>query len=273
MTVTAIAVEPFMQTTTDSTSSTVGKLRRLGAPLLLTPLFLTAGCHWAFAWAGEAHGEATIQACEDEYDQCMSEAQDGFDRDWCQFERDWCFEECPEFDDGGGYGDDGGDDGYGDDGGGDDGGADDGGGTPDVPPDDDIPQVCFDLHQSCIEQAQSLQDVEACEALFEHCADPGECDHDCPNAGCPQLELDACLDEYSACTYEADTQSEVDACGSVFDACTAAFDTSECLPEDDGRLDQCLEEHALCVKCGETPEHFEACKEVFDSCMAAEPIE
>lgn len=259
----------------ESLRQLASRVRRNGAPLLLIPLAFATGCHWAVAFAGEMHGESGVQICENDYDACMADAQDGFDRDWCEFERDFCLAECPEWEgDDGGYGTDGdggGPSGTGGGEGGDgdgDGGGDDGGNQP---PEEEIPEVCFDLHASCIDQAETLQDVEACEALFEHCADPGECEHDCPNSGCPQGELDECLDGYSACTDQADTQGELDACEASFDVCVEGFDSSQCLPEDDGRLEECLEEHALCVQCGVTPEHFEACKEVFDACMG--PIE
>jgi hypothetical protein len=41
---------------------------------------------------------------------------------------------------------------------------------------------CFEMLATCIGEAETLQDLEACALLFDHCIDPGSCDADC---GCP----------------------------------------------------------------------------------------
>src|SRR5690606_1470869 len=38
--------------------------------------------------------------------------------------------------------------------------------------------ACFSIHATCVAEAETLQDIEACEALFDNCIDPGPCESD-----------------------------------------------------------------------------------------------
>src|SRR5690348_18219864 len=54
------------------------------------------------------------------------------------------------------------------------------------------------LFRSCIDGAETLEDVQACEALYDQCENPGECQ--LPGCGgCPAAELQACLDNFAEC--------------------------------------------------------------------------
>lgn len=249
------------------------RLARLGLTGCLAGALATlAGCHWTWF----VHEEDELEICDDIYADCMEYAVTAEDKEWCQIDVESCYEACEaSWDD-----DELGEDDYGDDDAdgessssttsvGDDDGdgdtygtTDEGEGETTTTTGDDIPQVCFDLHANCIGEAETLEDVEACEALFEQCAHPGEC----PSCGCPEGTLDACLDTYAACTAAALSEADIDACAADFDACTAPF-ADECAVEDNPNLDVCLAQHELCVACAENDEQVAACKTVFDSCM------
>jgi hypothetical protein len=128
---------------------------------------------------------------------------------------------------------------------------------------------CFDLHAACVAAAETIQDIEACEALFDNCIDPGPCDEPgCEEPGCPQAELDACVDVYAGCAAAAETEVEVLACAAEFDACIAQFDVSLCLPNyDDALVLECLEQHELCIACADDASEIDACKVTFDNCL------
>ena len=128
--------------------------------------------------------------------------------------------------------------------------------------------VCVSLHQTCIAGAQDLADTLACEALFDHCAHPGECPEDsCPKA-CPEAGLAACLVDYTGCVAGATKDYQVDACNLVFGGCIAELGAPECLPADDAHRDACLAEHALCTACATSDAELAACKDIFDVCIA-----
>jgi hypothetical protein len=128
---------------------------------------------------------------------------------------------------------------------------------------------CFDLHAACVDAAQTIQDVEACEALFDNCIEPGPCEEPgCEEPGCPQAELDACVDAYAGCAAVAETEAEVLTCAADFDACIAQFDVSLCLPNyDDALVVECLEQHELCIACADDASEIDACKATFDNCL------
>ena len=124
------------------------------------------------------------------------------------------------------------------------------------------------IHATCVAEAQTIQDIEACEALFDNCIDPGPCEGDCGEPGCPQDELDACVDDYADCAAAAMTAEEVLACEAGFDECIAGFDVSLCLPNyDDDLVLACLDQHDLCIACADTAEEIAACKGAFDNCL------
>jgi hypothetical protein len=205
-------------------------------------LVALAGCNWAL-WL---HEEDELAFCDDNYADCMAYAVSDADEQWCVDEVESCYEACEA-----GWEDDANDD-----------QADEADDQGDEGETDEIPQACFDLHANCIAGAETLADVEACEALFEQCANPGEC----PMCGCPEGELEACLADYSSCTEAASSEPEVDACAAEFDACTQPF-ADLCELGENPNLEACLAQHELCVACAEGDEQIAACKTVFDSCM------
>jgi hypothetical protein len=222
------------------------------------------GCGWAL-WL---HEEDELAFCDDNYDACMATAWTEEDEQWCIAEVELCYEACEAgWEDDDPIADEADDQGEGDQGEGesssssgptDEGEAD----TTDGADTDEIPQACFDLHANCIAQAESLADVEACEALFEQCANPGEC----PMCGCPEEALDACLSDYADCTDAASSEPEIDECAAQFDACTEPF-ADLCELGENPNLEACLAQHELCVACADGDEQIAACKAVFDSCM------
>lgn len=186
------------------------------------------------------------EACFDEYDDCMDDAENSSEYAACDKTLDACLE--------GGYGDEAEDDSP---------PRTDSGDTDSGDTDNPDP-ACFEIYATCIGEAETLQEVEACEALFDHCANPGEC----PDCGCPQAELDACLDGYGHCLAYANSEAEADACATEFDTCAAQFDFSQCQPGyDEAVLHACLDQHGLCVACADTPEQLAACSSAFDSCL------
>jgi hypothetical protein len=227
-------------------------------------------------------------ACYEHYEDCLEEAWPfGSDAiDACEHLLDSCLEDCGT--EGGNTGGDSADSGDGDDSGSADSGDGDGGdgdGDPDSEPDPD-PETetesttgdgdgdgpnpeCFDLHAACVGAAVTIQDVEACEALFDNCIDPGPCEEPgCEEPGCPQAELDACVDTYAACATAAETEVEVLGCASEFDVCIAQFDVSLCLPNyDDALVLECLDQHELCIACADDASEIDACKATFDNCL------
>ena len=128
---------------------------------------------------------------------------------------------------------------------------------------------CFDLHAECVAAAETIQDIEACEALFDNCVDPGPCDEPgCEEPGCPQEDLDACVDAYAGCAATAETEDDVIDCAADFDSCIAQFDVSLCLPNyDDALVLECLEQHELCIACADDASEIDACKVTFDNCL------
>lgn len=227
---------------------------------LLGGLLAVAGCHWLWM-----HDEESLAVCDEVYADCMASAWSEDDEAWCVAEVESCYEACEAgWDEGSSVADEA-----------DAGEADDAEGTsaaessegttgadPGEGDTDELPQVCLDLHANCIEQAQTLADVEACEALFDQCIDPGEC----PSCGCPEGALEGCLANYAACAEAAASEPEVDACAAEFDACTAPF-ADLCEVAENPNLDACLAQHELCVACAEGDEQIAACQTVFDSCL------
>lgn len=249
-----------MSTTVSHRPRVLAKLGLTGA--LAGVLVSVAGCHWLL-WA--EHEEDEFAFCDDAYDDCLEWAASPQDVQWCEDDVRSCYEACEggweedqdedEDDAGEGEpGDPGGQstsNGEGDgDGDGDDGAGED---------------VCIDLFGNCIDGAQTLEDVDACEALYEHCVNPGECPlPEC--GGCPTEALDACLDHYGECATLADTPEKVEVCAASFDSCTAEF-ADECAVEANPNLEPCLDQHELCVACAEGELQVAACQDVFATCM------
>lgn len=127
-------------------------------------------------------------------------------------------------------------------------------------------EICVSLHKTCVAEADTLAEVLACEALFDHCSEPAECPN-CHDA-CPEAALDACLEEYGVCVGGASEEVQIEACDLLFGACVADAGADACLPEGDEALDACLAEHALCTACADGDAELAACKVVFDACVS-----
>jgi hypothetical protein len=246
--------------------STVGYRHRALAKLALTgalagALVSVAGCHWML-WA---HEEDDFEFCDDAYDDCLAWAYTAEDIAWCEEDVKACYEACE-----GGWEEDeetgdeyttnqttDPDEGEGE--------AEGQSGDGDGDGDGDESGVCIDLFGNCIDTAETLQDVEACEALYDQCLNPGECPlPEC--GGCPAEELEACLDHYAECAALADTPEKVELCAASFDECTAPF-AEECAVDQNPNLEPCLDQHALCVACADDELQIAACQDVFESCM------
>jgi hypothetical protein len=235
----------------------LAKIALTGA--LAGALFGVAGCHWLM-WSAE-HDEEDFEFCDDAYAHCLEWAVSAQEVEWCEDDVMTCYDACEgtweeEEDDGadetGGGNATGGD--------GNDGDGDSDGGDEDV---------CIELFGNCIDGAETIQDVEACEALYDQCMNPGECPlPEC--GGCPADELAICLDNYAECATLADTPEKVELCAEGFDACTGAF-AEECAVEENPNLEPCLDQHALCVACADGDEQLAACEDVFESCMVTNP--
>jgi hypothetical protein len=228
--------------------------------------------------------DGSPQACYEHYEDCLDDAWPFGDSaiDACENLLDSCIEDCSNEDndsqaEGTSSSGDSGNSDDGDDG--DDGDDDGGDGDPETGTDtesetgdgDGPDPACFDLHATCVAAAQTIQDVEACEALFDNCIDPGPCDEPgCEEPGCPQAELDACVDSYAGCAQAAETPQDVLACAGDFDDCIAQFDVSLCLPNyDDQLVLECLAQHELCTACADDAGEIAACKSTFDNCLEA----
>lgn len=243
--------------------------------LRASALGLLAGLASACVSIGHGWWGDDRQACFDRFDDCMDDVEKAADAVACEATLDACLAACDE--QAGDSGDDLGDDPTGDgdgDGiseeGGDDEGddpphAEEGGDEGDDPPRDDEggdgdgdgdgpDPACFAIHATCIAEAETLQDIEACESLFENCINPGPCESDECEPGCPQEQLDACVSDYADCAAEAITAEQVHACAADFDGCIAQFDVGLCLPNyDDDRLFECLDNTICALPVPTTP--------------------
>lgn len=204
----------------------------------------------------DGHNDAG-ERCHDDYEECVDDAdRDVDDIHACSEAYDRCNGADAEQPTSGAADD--ADDSAGQDEVGDSTGPDDEGGQP-------AAEICVSLHQNCLADAQSVADTLACEALFDHCAHPEQCES-CPHA-CPEAGLTSCLDDYGGCVLVAAKDYEVDACNLVFNGCVDELGAPECLPEDDAQVDGCLAEHALCTACAEGEDGLAVCKDLFDSCV------
>nr|MCH9685973.1 hypothetical protein [Deltaproteobacteria bacterium] len=132
----------------------------------------------------------------------------------------------------------------------------------------DQPQAaCFELNATCVAQATTIAEVDACQALFQQCLDAEPCDASCDDPVCPDPAVQACLDIYGACAAVATDTPATDACAAGFDACVTGIDDSACVPHDPAKVDACLEQHALCTECIDGPEDLWVCQDVFDACL------
>jgi hypothetical protein len=220
------------------------------------------------------HFEGNVELCYDAHEECLEDAHSADDRRACDDDRDDCVASCDGSgggswdDDGDGDGDTGDGDGDAGDGDGDAGDGDGETGDGETGDGGEIPDVCLELHQNCIAQAETLLDVEACEALFDQCVEPPPCEDD-ECAPCPDPALEGCLDAYAGCIAAANTQADIDACEAGFDAC-AEGTNEECLPDYGPEvLEECLAQHALCVACADDDAHVAQCHEIFDACIQA----
>ncbi len=127
-------------------------------------------------------------------------------------------------------------------------------------------EICVLLHQACLTDAEDVAETLACEALFDHCAHPEQCQEQCPQA-CPEQGLAACLDDYGGCVGGAVKDYEVEACNFVFHGCIEELGAAMCLPEDDAHVESCLTEHVLCTACAEGEAELAACQSIFDICV------
>lgn len=128
--------------------------------------------------------------------------------------------------------------------------------------------ACFELHVTCVQQAETVVDVEACEALFSQCASADHCEGTCPMV-CPDPALQQCLDAYVGCTQRSTTVQDEAVCAENFDGCAAGITDDRCLPiYDPSEMEPCLEQHALCVECIETAADLYVCRDVFQACVS-----
>jgi hypothetical protein len=242
-------IEGAMSTIVTHRPRALAKLGLTGA--LAGALVSLAGCHWLL-WP--VHEEDDFEFCDDAYDDCLEWAATPEDAQWCEDDVKACYEACE-----GGWEEDDEDDE-------DDEGEGEGEGEGESESESgEEADVCIDLFGNCIDGAETLEDVEACEAVYDHCVNPGECPlPEC--GGCPTEALDACLDHYAECAALADTPEKVEVCAASFDGCTADF-ADECAVEQNPNLEPCLDQHELCVACAEDELQVAACQDVFASCM------
>jgi len=131
----------------------------------------------------------------------------------------------------------------------------------------DVNPACFELHLTCVQQATTVAEVEACEALFDQCALAQPCEEEC-EVVCPDPVLQGCLDAYVGCASGASTVAQEEICAASFDVCAVDVEDDLCLPPyEPEALDPCLEQHALCVECIEDTEDLYLCREVFQACV------
>ena len=240
---------------------------------------LAGGCYTEIHYGDEA--------CHEDYDACMDEA-DGPDAiEACEAEKESCLASCGDWrgehddandgagseddDDAGDAGDAGDSDGASDSG---DASDSDGAGDPGAGDSDDAGDsadapdpACFEIHATCVAQATTIAEVDACEVLLDHCLAAEPCDDTCEPV-CPDPGVSACLDVYEACADAADDAGAVQACAAGFDACVAGLDDSACVPQDPAVVEGCLEQHALCTSCVDDADDLWLCKQVFDACVA-----
>jgi hypothetical protein len=235
-------------------------------PLRVGALGLLAGLASACVVSIHDGWSDAKEECFDDYDDCMDDIHGPGDAAACEAVLDACLEACDAGDDDAAADTD--DDGPGD-GDGDDDEDPPRAETGDGDGDGDEPDpACFTIHATCVAEAQTLQDIEACEALFDNCIDPGPCESEACEPGCPQAQLDACVSGYADCAAGALTPEDVIACEASFDGCVAEFDVGLCLPNyDDDLVLECVEQHELCVACADDAGELAACKMTFDNCL------
>jgi hypothetical protein len=299
---------------------------------MLLPVLALTGCHYHVSL-----GEHDWLQCQDDYVECLTDANDADDVEACEQVREECELECIEeegpgasaggtadsgpatppsqttsgggdgaettdsgADDGSTTDGDGGDteggdgdestsgdgDGDGDesasgDGDGDESTSGDGDGDESTSGDGDestsgdgdgdgdgaIDPACFDIYSTCVSQATSLLEIDACEVLFEHCANPecSTCEPECPGAG-----FEMCLDTYTQCVGAAMTGAEASLCEAEFDVCAEDHADPECTSTlDPDLLEECLDEHALCLDCLDDPAQAYACMATFEACVGS----
>jgi hypothetical protein len=121
------------------------------------------------------------EECYDEYGDCMDDADNSSEYDACEKTLDACLDANANADE---AGDDPTDTSTGD------GDGDDAPPHADADSDSDTTAgpdpVCFEIYATCVGVAETVQDVETCAALFDHCANPGECQN--PDCGCSEPE-------------------------------------------------------------------------------------
>jgi hypothetical protein len=168
--------------------------RRRRVPAALRPLAQAVGSGILLGLMSTAcvvtihDGGHDQEECFDEYGDCMDDAESASEFAACETELDVCLESFADDEAGDGDGDGDSGDGDGDDDSGDDAPpprADLGTGDDDTDTTGGDPD-CFEQNAICIGEAQTVQDVDACKVLFDHCIDPDGCD--APDCNCPLPE-------------------------------------------------------------------------------------
>jgi hypothetical protein len=162
----------------------------------------------------DGHGN-DFDECFDDFDDCLDDAEEPAEFDACESQLDACLDQHGDDEAGDGDGDaDGNPDADGAPSDSDDGNPGDSQGDDEDPPhadtgddedpphadtgdDEDPPRAdtgdgdtsdpepdCFEMLATCIDEAETLADVDACAAAFDHCIDPDPCGD--PDCGCPQ---------------------------------------------------------------------------------------
>ncbi len=186
---------------------------------------------------GHAPGNDHVEACLEEYGECVDDADDAREIDACGEAKELCL---------------------------------DGSSPPEEP--EDLTELCIDLQVECLEEAEDSEDVEACEALFDHCVQPQVCVDGCAQA-CSAPGLSSCLGSYIGCAGSANSADELDTCEDDLEGCTGSLGSGQCLPSGDSELlDLCLAEHSLCVSLGfgDQGEQGKVCSAALTGCTGAE---
>ena len=146
---------------------------------------------------------------------------------------------------------------------------DDGSDEPEEP--EDLTELCIDLQIECLEDAENSNDVEACGALFDHCAAPQACVGEC-SAACSAHSLSGCLGSHIDCSGAAESADDLEDCADNLDQCTENLGNAQCLPSGDSELlDACLKEHSLCISIGfgDPEEQEKVCSAALATCTGA----
>jgi len=119
-------------------------------------------------------------------------------------------------------------------------------------------QTCIGLQIACLEGAESLAEVDACEELFDHCTGSA-------SGVCAPPTLEGCLAEHRDCAEGADGQLEL--CADAFVDCAEAQGML-CLGESTpAQHAACLGEHLMCASLASSSAETIACMSAFNVCL------